>query len=366
MKSLLNYLQVCVEKTEAKVAFRTAIAGTIGLAVGSHLNLLSNRPDRLLSGMWCVLTAIIVLQAYIGSTYKAAWNRFFGVLIGSLMGGVFTSFLGSNPLTLGIGIFFTVALCSIFQIKESYRIASASVAVIIILWGLTPEVNPWIFSLYRFIDSLFGIIIAMAVAHGIWPREAIDKITINFTSLFQQLDAFFQIAIDFERKSRPLEAQEKIDEINTLIQEGRELLEQSKPDLFATTQKAKKWEAILDKCQQLVESFATLDSVFKRSTWEILNAPLLNCIQEKITLIHKGFQLLSQYFSTGTFVFNHEPEIALNELKEELARFRSTHSTREYSLEHVENFFIFCHSLKGTLEVLQAIERDIKEINEMQ
>lgn len=312
--------------------------------------------------MWCVLTAIIVLQAHIGSTYKAAWNRFLGVLIGSLTGGICAVFLGSDPFTLGMGIFFTVILCALFYVQESYRIACASAAVIIILWGLTPEVSPWTFSLYRFLDSCLGIMIAMAVAHAIWPKEAMDKLRVQLATLFNQLDLLFESVVNFSTTSRPAESESGFYELSTLIQESRDLLEQAKPDLFTKTAKIEKWILILDNCQHIVECYISLDAVFKQNTLQILDAPLLSCVEDKIELIHKSFLHFSKIFFQQQTKSSLSLEEGLDQLKSELARFRSTHSTRGYSLEDVESFFVFCYTLKDLLETLIRIEKDVKDL----
>jgi uncharacterized membrane protein YgaE (UPF0421/DUF939 family) len=154
-----------------KMAIRTGIVATLGLVIGTAATHLTNRPDRLASGLWTTLTAVVVLQAYIGGTYAASWNRFLGVLIGSFTGGLLTSYFGSGPLQLGFGVAFTVLLCGVLNLKESYRIASVSFAVVCVLWGFSTGINPWEFSLYRFIDSCVGIALAVIVAHTVFPFQ---------------------------------------------------------------------------------------------------------------------------------------------------------------------------------------------------
>lgn len=360
MQKAAEIYRFIVANVEGKTAVRTGMSAAFGWIIGSHLSLLSNRPDRLLSGMWCVLTAIIVLQAHIGSTYRAAWNRFLGVLIGSLTGGFFTTYFGSSPLTLGVGIFFTVTLCSLFKVQESYRIASASVAVVTILSSLTPEISPWIFSFYRFLDSIIGIIIAMTVAHVIWPREAMDKMRSQLASIVRELDTFFAAAIDLTAKNRPIPS--RAHEINELIQKGGSLLDESKPELFSKIERIENWTMILEDCQRLTESFSALDAVFKENTRKIMDAPLLSCIENKIELVHKAFSSLQNFFLLKSDEGMPDIEKGLDELKTEFARFRTTHSTRGYSLEDVENFFVFCYTLKEVLEILQSLKKNIKGI----
>ncbi len=81
------------DRINFKIAVRTGVSASIGLLLGSQFSRLTERPDNLSNGLWCVVSAIVVLQAQIGGTYKAAWNRFFGVTIGALIGAFVTTFL---------------------------------------------------------------------------------------------------------------------------------------------------------------------------------------------------------------------------------------------------------------------------------
>src|SRR5262245_3522074 len=74
--------------TEAKIAIKTGIAASVSLAIGLSYAEVFDRPDIFVSGLWCVMAAIVVMQAHLGGTYRAAWVRFLGVLIGSIAGAV--------------------------------------------------------------------------------------------------------------------------------------------------------------------------------------------------------------------------------------------------------------------------------------
>ncbi|MBB6255339.1 putative membrane protein YccC [Nitrospirillum iridis] len=60
---------------ELRLAFRVTVAGTAALAMARLFNL----PQ----GFWAVITAIMVMQASIGGSLKAAVDRFAGTLSGA-------------------------------------------------------------------------------------------------------------------------------------------------------------------------------------------------------------------------------------------------------------------------------------------
>jgi uncharacterized membrane protein YccC len=60
---------------ELKLALRVTIAGTLAFAVTRFFDL----PQ----GYWAVITAVVVMQASVGGSLKAAVERFTGTLAGS-------------------------------------------------------------------------------------------------------------------------------------------------------------------------------------------------------------------------------------------------------------------------------------------
>lgn len=346
---------------EGKIAIRTALAASIGLLIGTHVATLTNRPDSLISGLWCTLTAIIVLQAHLGGTYTAAWNRFFGVLIGSFMGGLLTSLLGSDAVSLGIGVFGTVLLSTLLGLSDGYRIASVSCAVVTVLWGLRPEISPWIFSFYRFLDSCVGILIAVAIAHLLWPYQVIEKIRHLMADVIEKLDQLFQIALIIEPQKKTYE--EYVESINSSLRETLSILEESKSEFVVMLTQFDKWMLLIDDVNHVLESLLSLCHVYKESTQKIFDISLYNQIRDTIDKIHVSFQEISKRIKTGK-EYKPLPDLAceLDRLKEELNRFRSTHTTRGFNLEDVENYFVFCYSLKNILELLHKIQLSVEEL----
>jgi uncharacterized membrane protein YgaE (UPF0421/DUF939 family) len=188
-----SFAQGLFKRVEWKIALKTALAAGISLALSLAINTYFKRPDTIISGLWAALAAIVVQQAHLGSTYRTAWQRLLGVLIGCLMGGLLTTLLGSNPLSLGIGIFLTVVICSMFNLKESLRIACLSVAVVMILWGIRPQTSPWLFGMYRFFDSCLGVAVAVMIAHLVWPLQVTKKLESGVSEILQKIRSMYEL-----------------------------------------------------------------------------------------------------------------------------------------------------------------------------
>src|SRR5262245_31373387 len=111
--TIWGWIKCILHNTEAKLAFKMALAASIRLVLGLAFARFFDRPDTLVSGLWSVMASIVVLQAFLGGTYKAAWARFLGVVIGSTAGAILVNALGADAVSLGISVFITIICCAL-------------------------------------------------------------------------------------------------------------------------------------------------------------------------------------------------------------------------------------------------------------
>lgn len=361
-----SFFKSAVSRIEGKLAIKTGLAGSLALITGLAFSHLFNRPDSLISGLWTVMAAIVVLQANLGGTYKAVWVRFLGILIGSLMGGALTSMLGSNEISLGISITLTVILCSAFNLKESVRIACMSVAVVIVLWGLKPTINPWTFSFFRIIDSCLGLIVALVVTHLIWPFEATQKLRFNIAQILSSIKEIFCLVTQENLHKENVEevTRRLTREVEDLFQQNRIFLDESSMELLMHAASTEQWTLLNRDLQNLFEEVLSLKNVYRDNPRKIFDAPLADQLAEFIAIAGRDFdQLLNQLHLPKIETLGIKSSIAMQELNSELIRFRSTHTTRKYNLQDVERFFVFFYNLNAVVEDLKEIEKEINNLN---
>jgi uncharacterized membrane protein YgaE (UPF0421/DUF939 family) len=344
MQLNIDKFRALIERLDWKIAIRVGIAAIAAWSLGILFTKLFDRPDRLASGLWTTLTAIIVLQAYLGGTYMASWNRFLGVLIGSITGGFFTSLFGSSPLSLGISIALTIMFCSILNLKESYRISSVSAAVVMILWGFSEQVSPWVFSFFRFIDSCLGILIAMVVAHTVWPTHVTKKLRADMGTTLRKLNQLYRMVFIIEAQEESYQALVK--DIDDHLVKNRELLDILKPELMLKSQHMETWSILTTDTERLFESIISLGSAYSQSTRSIFDINLSNYLMEVMDQSNTAFRDVALMIEAEK---KDDPSyslaLTLKQLKEEQLRFRAANSTRQYSLDAVENFFVFFYAL---------------------
>jgi hypothetical protein len=349
-------------RMEWKSAIKMGIAATLSFYLGLHFTKWIHRPDPLASGLWCVLATIVVLQPYLGSTYKAVFNRFLGVLVGSLSGALFASLIGTWEFSLGLAILVTILLCSLFNLREGYRIASLSVAAVMIPWGLNPQISPWSFAFFRSIDTFLGLLVAVCVAYSIWPAEAIKKVQSNvfhILSLIHQLyQQIFIKGIQSNEKDSNSFTEPSFEGINQLIINNHLILEEAKMELFLQPMGIAIWFEVLASLEHLLYIVQSLQTVFNQKLEMIFDPELRNYVNQLMSEISQAFNELKlkiidlqQETPTVSLLLSHEQD-----LNNQLVRFRYTHTTRKFSFPELEQYFFFIYNLKSLIKEIERFK----------
>ncbi len=363
--TLRGWLRYISDKFELKLAIKTSIAASLSLFVGLAFSKVFKRPDTLISGLWCVLATIVVLQAQLGGTYKAAWVRFSGVAIGSIIGSLFFVYWGADhPASLGAALFLTIVICSVLNLKESFRIASLSTAIIIIFGGLNPNLDPWAFSFFRFVDSCIGIIVAVFVAHVLWPEKASINLRLNVVKILGLVSKQYRAVVDLrlEKKIDPQAIDEIFAEIQDLSFQNLNYLEESKLELLNQSQKPEEWAFIINHVETMLESIAQLKFVKLEMITKIFDDSLSEQVANVITKTDAGIRDLEKLLEEDkTPSHLDELKVALKDLHEDLLRFRATRTTPKFNLEDVESFYVFFYRLKVIGDAVIKIAEYIKK-----
>jgi hypothetical protein len=358
LKALFN--QPIIERLDLKNAIKMGIAAAVSFYMGLHFTKWVERPDPLASGLWCVIASVVVLQAYLGGTYKAVFNRFLGVIIGSLSGAFFAHYIGTWELSLGLAITSTILLCSILNLKEGYRIASLSVAAVMIPWGVNPEISPWTFAFFRSIDTCLGLAIAVFVAYSIWPNQALQKIHSNSIQLLSLINRLYQYTYPLQAESPDKTDREKkmiqelINETNQLFIDSYNILDDVKLELLRHPNGLSIWVEFLNCLERLFNVTQAVQTIFSKSLEAIFDEELKNQVIDLMKKIESAFKELSlklkAWQSVPAIAILVSEEYALNQ---QLIRFRDTHITRKYSFHVIETYFFFIYNLKSIIKELK-------------
>lgn len=344
-------------RIDFKIAAKIALTALISLYLWLELDHYLKYPEMLTPGIWCVVASIVVLQTNIGGTYKAIWNQFVGVLIGSFLGALFAVEFGARTEMIALAVFLTIIFCSILGIPESYRIASISVVFIMIPLKLHPAISPWGYSLMRFLETCLGFLVAVIVSHLLWPSQSTTKLRLNLADTTILLRQYFEhLLISKDSPKRNLQIIENLtEEIDLSLAQSSKTLEESKMELLLRFAPVEVWVNLLHCQGGLWESLKELQNVFKSSLDEVFDDDLKKLIHQMIETTDLAFIEIAHLLKRGksTFDFNRLDDLLID-LEENMARFRSTHTLKKYHLDVVEDYFVFLYQFKQILNALKT------------
>ncbi len=369
------------KRLDLRIATKTAIAAGCSYAIANAYSAYFSRPDTLTSGLWCVVASIVVMQANIGSTYKAGGMRFIGSIIGSIIGATSTYYLAVTPVTLGLTVAITIVVCAILRLQEAYRIAALSGAVVMLSWTVHPElVTPWEIGFFRSLDASVGIIIAIIVSHIILPEQTWLNIQNKFIQSVQIAKTYFHQAAEIPKsqinsttisentvveKKQNKELQNLLD----LLTKLRAEVDEAKVDFFSFNfnNNGNDWLLIIRDLDILVETIAIIDEIPKENLNTILDESLKWHVEKFIDECQKTFDDLQSIclktnlpVTESTALSEKIPE---NEhlLVVELERFRKTHVTRDFALADVENLYSYFFHLRYIAKLLRKIKQQLMQ-----
>jgi len=143
-------------------------AAKIGIA--GIVSIYAARLFHLPQGYWAAISSFVVLGSDVGTTVRASRDRLIGTAIGAFVGAAFCFFGGPHLLWFGLAAAVTVLICEVLGLKESYRLACVTVAIIMLINNVGP---PWPAAVHRFLEVSLGIMIALALS-ALPPRLVAD------------------------------------------------------------------------------------------------------------------------------------------------------------------------------------------------
>jgi len=162
-----------VHRISKRLSLFMAIEATLAIGTSYFLGMTFARLVQLdgsfISGLWCVISTILVLQVMMKQTVKQAWLRIFGSVMGSLTSGIVATLFGYGVGSLCLSIFLTIILVSLFRVKKTFRLACLTVSVIIVIGMVHPDIPPWMNAVSRLAESMIGAGVAVFFSWALLP-----------------------------------------------------------------------------------------------------------------------------------------------------------------------------------------------------
>jgi len=144
------------------LSLETAFAGLVSYGLGVVFGRMIHQSARI-GGLWCMISSLVVLQSLLKETQQAGAIRIAGSFIGALISGVVCEIWGYGYWQLAVVIFVSIYLMSVLSKEKAARLSSITAGVIVIVGIMHPDEAAWLNALARFMESLLGVSIAIAI-----------------------------------------------------------------------------------------------------------------------------------------------------------------------------------------------------------
>ncbi|MDC9822882.1 FUSC family protein [Devosia sp. ZB163] len=201
-----------------KAGLRAASAAGIAWGVSSLL--------ALPQGYWAVLTAIIVMQASVGASLKAATDRLLGTLAGAVIGFAIASVTPSGTGGTMVALVLATGLLTVLASHNPiFRVAPVTAAMVLV--AAPSHTQAWISASHRVTEISLGCLIGIAVAMFVLPARADAGLRIAGAHVLPLLARLISLELQGQAgKASDKELAEAIygayDRIDALAQEARQ------------------------------------------------------------------------------------------------------------------------------------------------
>jgi uncharacterized membrane protein YccC len=339
-----------------KQGIKTGLAGTITYAIYAGWNL----PQ----GYWAVFAALVVTQANLGASWKAALYRTIGSTSGALAAALLLPLLGTGAVRAGIALF---VLASFFAyltaLHPSFSAAGFTAALILVFGGLE---EPWHFAWLRVLYTVLGAVVAFAVGVLVWPVHAREGLRNKVASILQGAGVLYTAVaaaalegVNNEEQVRQLDRQ-----LHDLRRGITQQMEEARSELSFARFNAGAFQAFIDQA----------DQVRRRLTAMAEDGSLYAHVQVQSELLPSLPGLAARtthaFSDLADAVRLHRTEMpsadnlqrAVRDLDADLARLREQRATVPFALDRMLPFWSLAFNLREVAQDLKQLQSMLPEL----
>ena len=311
---------------------------------------------QLPQGYWAAISAMIVLQSSVGATVNASLNRFAGTAIGAGLGGLFVKLWGSNAWAFGAAATVTVWICASLGLRDSYRLASATVAIVM----LTSRAgSPWAVALHRFLEVALGILVALLITLLMWPSRARDDLQRAMAETLRCLEALYQAVIQRYCGGTALALGELTCQVNEAVRRYDDLVKQAAYEPGVAESCHEGLTVVRGHLTQIWWAIEALELATRGGHNDTYHRRFEPELGQLLREISTAFHRLAENVAMAHGAFaSTDLERAASAVDDKATAIRTSGVSMSYSLEEVSQFYAFLISVKSLVKALEWAETD--------
>lgn len=245
---------------------------------------------------YAAIAAAICMQSTVFDTMTTGLHRMLGTFVGAIVGLVFVYIYPMNFFLCGIGIIIVIYLCNLLKITKSVSIGCI---VFLAIMTQTGESNYHIiYGIYRLIDTLIGIMIAVFVNYILLPPVYFDAVHQSANDI---VDNLFIVFGNYFIHNKPSD----LNNINEKIAKLEKLLLLYKKEVKRIGTKRVDEEKITELINNSKEVYNHFSIIYKLDTSNYLTEENYNTIKK---IYNSNFKMDSFTETNETIVYNYHVE----------------------------------------------------------
>ncbi len=343
------------ESSALKQGIKTGLAGTIAYAIyaGWHLH----------QGYWAVFAALVVTQANLGASWRAALYRTIGSTCGAIAAALLIPYLGQGPVGVGITLLILGSLFGYLTALHSAFTAAGFTAALILVFGGQGE--PWHMAWLRVLYTVLGAVIAFAVGALVWPvrarvglRQKLANIIEAAGTLYRAVTAAALEGVDNEEEIHQLDRK-----LHDLRRGITQQMDEARSELAFSRFNRTAYSRFVDAgdlVRRRLTAMAEDRSLYMHARVEpglVLSLPKV--VEQTASL----FSSIAQAVRKRTkLAESPDLDAAIGDLENDLAKLRAQRATAPFTLDRMLPFWALVFNLREVAEDLKQLQSALSHL----